>query len=124
MQDRPTASELLATVADYLERELLPSLDGPSAYRTRVAANLVKILERETTHGPALLARECELLSDLLRVGYVSDPLELNRRLARAIDAGEVSHADAWTVLMEIARAKIAVIRPGYDDYDASGELP
>ena len=42
MQDRPTAAELLATVATYLEDELMPALDGPLAYRTRVAANLVR----------------------------------------------------------------------------------
>ena len=29
MQDRPTAAELLATVATYLEEELMPALDGP-----------------------------------------------------------------------------------------------
>jgi Domain of unknown function (DUF6285) len=129
MQDRPTAIELLETVAGFLEDELMPTLDGPASYRTRVAVNLLKILAREALLGPDAIARECELLSDLLRVGYVSDPQLLdpqllNRRLATAIDAGEVSHEQVWPALMEIARAKVAVIRPGYDAYDASGELP
>jgi hypothetical protein len=47
MQDRPTAAELLGAVATYLEDELMPTLDGPLAYRTRVAANLVRTLERD-----------------------------------------------------------------------------
>jgi Domain of unknown function (DUF6285) len=124
MQDRPTAAELLATVTDFLEQELMPTLDGPAAYRTRVAVNLLKILEREQRLGAAALARECKLLRDLLGVGYVSDPFELNRRLAAAIDAGEVSHEQAWPILMEIARAKLAITRPGYDAYDSQDELP
>jgi hypothetical protein len=124
MQERPDAAELLATVADFLEQELLPSLEGPASYRTRVAVNLLKILEREQRLGPAALERECELLSKLLGVGDVSDPFELNRRLAAAIDAGAVSHEDAWPVLMEMARGKLAISRPGYDSYDPSGELP
>jgi hypothetical protein len=122
MQDRPDATELLATVADFLERELLPTLEGPATYRTRVAVNLLKILEREQRLGPAARERECELLRDLLGISDGVDPLELNRRLAAAIDAGEVSHEAAWPALMEIARGKLAIARPGYDAYDSANE--
>jgi len=127
LQDRPTATELLATVGGFLETELMPALDGPLAYRTRVAANLVRILERENSVGPALLLREYELLRGLLGDNTSLSPsavthdqvAELNTRLAVAIDVGSVSHADAWPALMEIARAKLAIIRPGYDAWDA-----
>ena len=132
MQDRPTAAELLATVATYLEVELMPALDGPLAYRTRVAANLVRILERENALGPAQLLREYELLSGLLDDARRPPPsavspdqvAELNRRLAAAIDAGTVPHEDAWPALMEIAHANLAIIRPGYDAWDSAPELP
>ena len=130
MQDRPTAAELLATVATYLEDELMPTLDGPLAYRTRVAANLVRTLEREQSLGAGSLTREREALAALLDVVPPTDGTldaqvaELNRRLAAAIDGGDIEHAHAWPVLMEIAHAKLAIIRPGYHDYDARGELP
>ena len=124
MQDRPDATELLATVAEFLEQELMPALDGPAAYRTRVAVNLLRILEREQRLGPAALARECELLRNVLGVGDASDPFELNSRFATAIDAGEIAHEAAWPALMEIARAKLAIARPGYDAYDSADELP
>jgi hypothetical protein len=129
MQDRPTAAELLATVATYLEEELMPALDGPLAYRTRVAANLLRMLEREQSHGAAL-ARERDVLAALLDIALpangtlVAQVAELNRQLVAAIDGGRVEHARAWPVLMEIAHAKLAIIRPGYDDYDARGEVP
>ena len=130
MQDRPTSAELLATLGEYLEEELMPALDGPLAYRTRVAANLVRILEREDALGPASLRRERALLSGLLGVepsrsdSLADDVLELNRQVVAAIDAGRIDHARAWPALMEIARAKLAIIRPGYDAWDSSVELP
>jgi Domain of unknown function (DUF6285) len=130
MQDRPTAAELLATVATYLEEELMPTLDGPLGYRTRVAVNLLRTLEREESLGAASLLRERDALVTLLGGGPPLDGTlyaqvaELNRRVTRAIDGGELEHERAWSVLMEIARAKLAIIRPGYDDYDARGELP
>jgi len=129
MQDRPTAAELLATVATYLEEELMPALDGPLAYRTRVAANLVRTLEREEALGNASLTRERDALAALLGLAPANGTLEaqvaeLNRQLVAAIDGGRVEHARVWPVLMDVAHAKLAIIRPGYDDYDARGELP
>ena len=132
MQDRPTEAEVLATVAGYVEDELLPALDGPLSYRTRVAANLLRILEREQALGDAALARERDLIAPLLDLAaqtpagmsLADHVLDLNRRLAAAIDAGLVAHARAWPALMEIARAKLAIIRPGYDAWTAEVELP
>ena len=132
MQDRPTQAEVLATLAGYLEDELMPALDGPLSYRTRVAANLLRILEREARLGDASLARERDLIAQVLDLDPRALPaaplaehvLELNRRLAAAIEAGAVEHARAWPALMEIARAKLAIIRPGYDAWTAEVELP
>jgi len=132
MQDRPTAHELLDTLGRFLEDELMPALDGPAAYRTRVAANLVRILEREEALGDAQLRRERDLLCNMLGIDAASLPAtsisdqvaSLNIRAAAAIADGRVDHAKAWEPLMEITRAKLAIIRPGYDDYDARGELP
>ena len=95
MQDRPTSTELLATLAEFMEAELMPALDGPLAYRARVAANLLHILQREDALGAGALQRECAALRELLGpegnapTGPLADQaLELNRRLAAAIDAG------------------------------------
>ena len=132
MQDRPTAEELLDTVGRFLEEELLPALDGPAAYRTRVAANLVRILEREQQFGEAHLRRERELLCGLLGVDVASLPtaslrdqvIELNAHASTEIAAGRIDHSKAWHALMEITEAKLAIIRPDYDEYEARGELP
>jgi hypothetical protein len=123
MQDRPDAAELLDTVAKFLEEELMPALDGPLAYRTRVAANLVRILQREAALAPAATARERDLLRTL--TGAPDDDVaRLSAQLATDIAAGRIAHDAAWRALVEIARAKLDIVRPGYDAYDAKGELP
>ena len=110
MNDRPTASELLQVVAQLFDDELLPALEGSLQYRVRVAANLTKIRERQARLGVATLTRERTLLCGVLGLrpeGLGTDP-ELERR--------------AHAALLEIARDKLAIARPGYDDYESSQE--
>ena len=51
MQDRPTAAEVLVTIGEYLDEEVLPAVEGALRYKTLVAANLIKVLERELAAG-------------------------------------------------------------------------
>jgi hypothetical protein len=66
MNDRPTAVELLRAVERFLEREVVPALDGPRRYHARVAASAVAIVAREIETEEAQLAAEWERLSGLL----------------------------------------------------------
>jgi aminoglycoside phosphotransferase (APT) family kinase protein len=47
---RPTARELLDTVREFLTERVAPEVDGGLAYETRVAANVLAIVERELAH--------------------------------------------------------------------------
>lgn len=114
-QDRPTAAELLAAIADLLREEVTPVLDKIEprlGFQMRVAANSLAILEREARLGPAADAREYQRLVKLLgRDGSLDD---LNRELARQLRAGERDERDA--VLMAHLDAtvadKIAIANP------------
>jgi hypothetical protein len=126
MQDRPTAREVLATLTTFFDEELLPALSGPLQYRVRVAANLVKILERELGLGPEHDAIERRALQALVATPATDDLLALNAQLSAAIAEGRFD-ADAyalWSALMTITRNKLAVVKPGYDAYDGSVETP
>lgn len=119
MQDRPDSAELLEAIATTLEHEVMPALGGGLEYRVRVAANLARILEREIRLGPEALERERLLLEDL--VGPGGGVLDLNARLVarlRSGDADDDFEQRALTALREIARAKLAITRPGYEIYD------
>jgi len=114
-QDRPTASELLAAIADFLREEATPALDKAEprlGFQMRVAANALAILEREARLGPAADAREHARLAQLLgRDGSLAD---LNRELARQLREGKRDERDA--TLMEHLEAtvadKIAIANP------------
>ena len=121
MHDRPNAAELLEAIAISLETEIMPALTGGLEYRARVAVNLARILERELQLGPAALAREQALIEAL--VGPGASLLELNTRLAVRLRSGDADpdfERRAHAALVEIARAKLAITRPGYAIYDAS----
>ena len=66
MNDRPTGVELLRAVERFLEREVVPRLDGPQRYHARVAANVVAIVAREIETEGAQLESEWERLGALL----------------------------------------------------------
>jgi hypothetical protein len=114
-QDRPTASELLAAIADLLREEVTPVLDKTDprlSFQMRVAANSLAILEREARLGPAADAREHERLVTLLgRDGSLDD---LNRELARQLRSGERDERDAAVMahLQATIADKIAIANP------------
>jgi hypothetical protein len=126
VQDRPTARELLATLNTFFDEELLPSVSGPLQYRVRVAANLVRIIERELALGPIHDSSEHAALRTLVGGDGNEDLSALNSRLSEAIATGQFDRdpEPLWSALMGVARAKLAVVKPGYDAYDGSVEQP
>jgi len=114
-QDRPTASELLSAIADFLREEAIPALDHAEprlGFQMRVAVNSLAILERERRLGPTADAREQARLVKLLgRDGSLD---ELNRELARQLRAGQRDERDAALMVhLEATVAdKIAIANP------------
>jgi hypothetical protein len=126
MQDRPTASELLETIAALLEQELLPATQGGLQHQVRVAGNLCRILAREAQLGTAQDAREVELLAAALgEAPGGRDALALSRALVARLDAGHDAalEARAFRALVEIVRGKLAIAKPGHDAWDFRAEL-
>lgn len=126
MQDRPTAEQLLETIANLLEGDVLDATSGPLKHQVRVAGNLCRILAREVVQGPAGEARESELLAGVLGVAAGGrDAAALSAELAlRLRDADDPAlEARAWPALVEIVRGKLAVNKPGHDQYDFEAEL-
>jgi hypothetical protein len=114
-QDRPTAAELLAAIADFLREEALPALDRAEprlCFQMRVAANSLAILGREARLGPAADLREHERLMKLLGRDGTLD--ELNRELARQIRTGQRDERDAALMahLEATIADKIAIANP------------
>jgi Domain of unknown function (DUF6285) len=114
-QDRPTASELLSAIADFLREEALPALDRAEprlGFQMRVAVNSLAILEREARLGPSANLREHERLVKLLGRDGTLD--ELNRELARQLRTGQRDERDlALMAHLDATIAdKIAIANP------------
>jgi uncharacterized protein DUF6285 len=96
--DRPTAAELVEATREFLEREILPTLeDQRLRFRTLVAINALGIAQRELESGEEMLS-EVELAE-----------------LARGIRAGDVPD-EALDRLREHVAAKLRVASPKYLD--------
>ncbi|HLM77945.1 MAG TPA: DUF6285 domain-containing protein [Rubrobacteraceae bacterium] len=123
MQDRPTAGELVKSVREFLEEEILPNLeDSRDEFRTRVAMNALSILERELAQEEFLLQAEHERLIRLLDEDHIAPGsleelrervLELNRDLAGRISSGEVPDG-TLELLKQTTADKLTVASPKY----------
>jgi Domain of unknown function (DUF6285) len=121
MQFEPSAEELLAAIAELLEDELLPVVPDELKHRCRVAANLVRILEREERLGPDAAVRERERLRELLgESAGEGDVVELSRGLSHRIgtDDDPAFQRRTWDALVAIARADLAIAKPGHDAWE------
>jgi hypothetical protein len=118
VQYRPTTPELLGDIADLLDHEVLPAVPAAMQHKVRVAGNLARILQREAVLGPAGLERERDMLATLLRQGGELD--ELRSELSRQLRAGaeQSFEREAWQTLVAIARADLAIAKPGHDSWE------
>jgi Domain of unknown function (DUF6285) len=118
MQQPPSAADLLATVAEVLDGEIVPALDGPAQHHARVAASLVAIVERELRLGAEASGRERAALAALLG-DDTSDVLSLRRDLAARLRAGLADDPDVdarvWKLLVDAVRDDLAIAKPGHD---------
>jgi hypothetical protein len=90
-RDRPVASELATAVREFLETEIMPTLDDHRLrFRTLVAMNALSIVEREAP-----------------------SPAERTWETARRIREGDIRANDVATLKDEVAE-KLRVASPRY----------
>lgn len=108
MDRRPSAEELLGAIRGLLDEDVSPALDGYLRYQTRVAVNLLAMLEREWRLAASHDAAHADRLAGL---GVRDDPA-----LATAIRAGELDHRtdEVLAALLDAARDRLAVVNPGW----------
>lgn len=108
LHGRPTAGELVESVREFLERDILTSTDGRTRFHTRVAINVLAMVERELAEGPQPSLDHAERLNSL----GVSSDAELAQRLRSGdfdADLGAVAE-----LLRASADARLAVANPQY----------
>ena len=110
LHGRPTAAELVAAAAEFLETDVRQATSGTVNFHARVAANALRIVERELLDGPD--GGEADARAALARLGFDDEA-----GLAAAIRAGELDgRAENVTACLQtLVRHRLAVAHPGYD---------
>ena len=113
-QDKPTASELLEAVREFLERDILPEMNGGRAFHTRVAINVLGIVCRELSDTPAFDAAEHEELRRLL--GHDGTLPDLVTELAERIRSGSLDdkRREVTAHVRKTVEDKLRIANPGY----------
>ena len=103
---RPTAAELVAAVAEFLDGEVRGACEGQMAFHARVAANALRIVERE------LLDEDGDAAVDALATLGASD----EKSLAAAIRAGELDDRgeEVLACLRALVAHRLSIDHPGY----------
>ena len=113
---RPSAAELVAAVADFLDNDVR-SATGPDGrlanaaqvnFHARVAANVLRIVARELTDDSA-----AEVTGRLADLGFADEA-----QLAAAIRAGTLDDraGEVLPILRTLVRHRLRVAHPGYDE--------
>ena len=108
VHDRPSMEELVVAVREFLERDVLPAVEGRVQFHTRVAVNVLGMVERELALGPAQAAAHADGLASL---GLADDA-----GLAAAIREGALDDRldEVVDVVRAAVRAKLEVANPKY----------
>jgi hypothetical protein len=111
---RPTAAELVAAVADFLDTDVRAATESNSRladagkvnFHARVAANVLRIVERE------LMASTGEVVDALAALGFADEA-----QLAATIRSGDLDGRadDVLPTLRTLVGHRLAVAHPGYD---------
>lgn len=111
---RPIAAELVAAVAEFLETDVRVATGGQVNFHARVAANALRIVEREL-----LDEDEADSRAALTGFGFADE-----EGLAAAIRAGEMDGRadDVVACLRTLVRRRLAVAHPGYDTPEEDSE--
>ena len=113
LQDRPSAPELVAAVREFLERDVVGTIEGRVGFHARVATNALGIVERELVLGPGLDAAARDRLATFL--GHDTDLGTLLGELASRIRDGALDDdPEAFAVTRDTVRSKLEVSNPRY----------
>ena len=118
MQDVPSAAELLEAVHAFLEGDIFPIVEGRAKFHTRVAMNVLKIVERELELSGDADLRERSGIEALFERSVESDEslLDLNKELAGKIREGNLSasRVELFAHLRSTLKDKLAIANPKY----------
>ena len=108
LHDAPSIAQIVEAVREWLERDVMTSTEGRLQFHTRVAVNMLSMVERELAVGAEQAAAHSGRLAQL----GVEDDAEL----ARKIREGELDDRldEVRALVWASVRDKLSVANPKY----------
>ncbi len=107
LHGRPTAAELVEAVREFLERDVMPAVEGRVQFHTRVAVNALGMVERELAVRDEQAASHAAGLAAL----GVSSEGEL-AGLIRSLDDGDPRLHEIAAFVRSTVRSRLEVANP------------
>lgn len=130
MQDRPDASDILDSVADFLMKEIMPAVKDNEmlAYKTLVSWNMLGVLSREWKEEDAYTCSQLARLESILESGFPEEMpvlkrkreallLELNAKLCEKIRHERIHDikSNVWSHVKQSLIEQLAVANPRFN---------
>jgi hypothetical protein len=108
LHDMPDAAALVEAVREFLERDVMAATEGRVQFHTRVAINVLGMVEREIKLGPEQETAHSE--------GLAGFGVSTEAELAQAIRSGELDPRldEVREFVTESVRQKLLVANPKY----------
>ena len=112
--DRPTSSELIKAVMDFLDTKIKDELPPHLAFKLRITNNVLGMVQREIDQGETLQQEVYDAMQSLMH----SDELT-TKKLSELIKDGSIDlkDEDLKDLLAILSKNKIAVDNPNYSTY-------
>ena len=117
MNNPPSKEELIISIIDYIENDVISELKGQKRFHAHVAKNSLNIILRQLRLEKENSSKEKKRLEEILKID--GDLIELNRILCEKINNDEINIKDNDLIdhLYKTTMEKLSIDQPNYSGY-------
>ena len=117
MNNTPSKEELIISIINYIENDVISELKGQKRFHAHVAKNSLNIILRQLRLEDQNNSKEKKRLEEILKID--GDLIELNRILCEKINNEEINIKDNNLIdhLYKTTMEKLSIDQPNYSGY-------
>ena len=117
MNNPPSKEELIISIINYIENDVISELKGQKRFHAHVAKNSLNIILRQLSLEEENNSKEKKRLAEILKID--GDLKELNRILCEKINNDEIDIKDNDLIdhLYKTTMEKLSIDQPNYSGY-------
>ena len=117
MNNPPSKEELIISIINYIENDVISELKGQKRFHAHVAKNSLNIILRQLSLEEENNSKERKRLAEILKID--GDLKELNKILCEKINNDEINIKDNDLIdhLYKTTMEKLSIDQPNYSGY-------